>query len=109
MTILDKDSKFFGAFTEACDLLQLNRHVLSGGNHNPTMVKRFNRYLNKGLKVMSNERGSIPVAMEAILPHKTDKSFWQIKRILQYRFTLTAEFLLYLTLTNLPIIFITVQ
>jgi hypothetical protein len=31
------------------------------------MVKQVNRYLNKGLKVMSNKRGSVWVAMEAIL------------------------------------------
>jgi hypothetical protein len=37
--VLDKDSKFFGAFKEACNLLQLNQHVLSGGNHNPMMVE----------------------------------------------------------------------
>jgi hypothetical protein len=36
--VLDKDSKFFGAFKEACDLLQLNQHGLSGGNHVPMMV-----------------------------------------------------------------------
>ena len=65
--VLDKDSKFFGAFKEACDLLQLNCHVLSGGNHNPMMVERVNRYLNKGLKIMTNERGSVRIAMEAIL------------------------------------------
>jgi len=65
--VLDKDSKFFGAFKEACDLLQLNHHVLSGGNHNPMMVERVNRYLNKGLKVMTNERGLVRIAMEAIL------------------------------------------
>jgi hypothetical protein len=65
--VLDKDSKFFGAFKEACNLLQLNRHVLSGGNHNPMMVECVNRYLNKGLKVMTNERGSVRIAMEAIL------------------------------------------
>ncbi len=29
--------------------------------------------------------------------HKTDKSFWQIKLILQYRFNVTVVFLLYLT------------
>jgi hypothetical protein len=65
--VLDKDSKFFGAFKEAVNLLQINRHVLSGGNHNPMLVERVNRYLNKGLKIMTNERDSIRVAMEAIL------------------------------------------
>ena len=65
--VLDKDSNFFGAFKEAVDLLQINRHVLSGGNHNPMLVERVNRYLNKGLKIMTNERDSVWVAMEAIL------------------------------------------
>ena len=65
--VLDKDSKFFGEFKEAVDLLQINCHVLSGGNHNPMLVERVNRYLNKGLKIMTNERDSVRVAMEAIL------------------------------------------
>jgi hypothetical protein len=65
--VLDKDSKFFGAFKEACDLLQINRHILSGGNHNLILVEHVNRYLNKGLKLMTNERGSVGIAMEAIL------------------------------------------
>jgi hypothetical protein len=65
--VLDKDSRFFGAFKEACDLLQLNCHVLLGGNHNPMMVEPVNCYLNKGLKVMTNERSSMRIAMEAIL------------------------------------------
>jgi hypothetical protein len=67
MIVLDKDNKFFEAFKEACDLLQINWHVLSGGNHNPMLVERVNRYLNKGLKVITNERGSVRIAMEAIL------------------------------------------
>ncbi len=46
MIILDKDSKFFGAFKEACNLLQLNHQVLLVGNHNPVMVKHVNSYLN---------------------------------------------------------------
>ncbi len=43
------------------------------------------------------------------LHHKTDKSFWQIKRLLQYRFNVTVVILLYLTRTNLPVIFNTVR
>jgi hypothetical protein len=65
--VLDKDSKFFGVCCEALDLLQINCHVLSGGNHNPMLVKCVNHYINKGLKIMTNERGSIQVALEAIL------------------------------------------
>ena len=41
--------------------------MLSGGNHNPMLVERVNRYLKMGLKVMTNERDSVCFAMEAIL------------------------------------------
>ena len=66
-SVLDKDSKFFGVCREALDILKINCHVLSGGNHNPMLVERINRYLNKGLKIMTNERESVRVALEAIL------------------------------------------
>ncbi len=67
--MLDKDSKFFGVFKEAVDLLQINCHVLSGGNRNDNgmLVERINCYLNKGLKIMTNKRDSVRVAMEGIL------------------------------------------
>ena len=65
--VLDKDSKFLGVFKESLDLLKIHYHILSGENHNPMMVERINRYLNKGLKIMTNERGSVRVAMESIL------------------------------------------
>jgi hypothetical protein len=64
---LDKDSKFFGVRREAMDPLQINCHVLSGGNHNPMLVERLNRYLNEGLQIMANERDSNRIALEAIL------------------------------------------
>jgi hypothetical protein len=67
MAVLDKDSKFFGVCREALDLLQIHCHVLSGSNHNPMLVKHINWYLNKGLRVMCNERDSVQVALEAIL------------------------------------------
>ena len=65
--VLDKDSKFLGVCRESLDLLHINCHILSGGNHNPMLVKCINHYLNKGLKIMTNERDSIRVALEAIL------------------------------------------
>ncbi len=52
--VLDKDSKFFGVCREAIDLLQINCHALSSTNHNPMIIKRINRYLTKGLKIMCN-------------------------------------------------------
>jgi hypothetical protein len=48
-------------------LLQLNHHILLGNNHNLMMVERVNRYLNKGLKIMANECGTVRIATEAIL------------------------------------------
>jgi hypothetical protein len=65
--ILNKDSKFFEVCWEALDLLQINCHILSGGNHNPMLVEQLNRYLNKGLRIMTNKRDSTWVALEAIL------------------------------------------
>jgi hypothetical protein len=64
---LDKDRKFFGVCREALDLLQINPHVLSSGNHNPMLVERLNQYLNKGLRIMTNECNSNCIALEAIL------------------------------------------
>ena len=65
--VLDKDSKFFSVFRATCDLLNINCHVLSGDNHDAMIVERLNRYLNKGLTVLSNERDSVRIAQEAIL------------------------------------------
>jgi hypothetical protein len=65
--VLNKDTKFFGTFKEACDHLQLNCHVLMGYNHNLMMVECINRYLNKGMKFMANKQGTGRIAMEAIL------------------------------------------
>jgi hypothetical protein len=65
--VLDKDSKFFGVCHKALDLLQINCHVLLGDNHNPMIVEHVNRYLTKGLKIMTNERDSVRIALEAIL------------------------------------------
>ena len=42
-------------------------------------------------------------------PNKTDKSFWRIKRFLQYRFNITVVFLLYLTCLNAPVIYNTIH
>ena len=65
--VIDKDSKFLSVFRESMDLLKINFHMLSGDNHNPMLVERINRYLNKGLRIMTNERGTVRVAMECIL------------------------------------------
>jgi hypothetical protein len=41
--------------------------LLSGENHDGMLVERINRYLNKGLKVMTIERDSVRVATEVLL------------------------------------------
>ncbi len=64
---LDKDSKFFGVCCKALNLLHVNCHVLSGNNHNPMIVKQVNQYLMMGLKIMTNKRNSVRVALEATL------------------------------------------
>jgi hypothetical protein len=65
--VLNKDSKFFGVCWESLNLLKIKCHVLSGGNHNPMLVERINRYLNKGLKIMVNEQDSPRIALKEIL------------------------------------------
>ncbi len=64
---IEKDTKFYGVCREALDLLHINCHVLSGNNYNPMMVEGVNRYLMKGLKIMTYERDSIHITLEAIL------------------------------------------
>jgi hypothetical protein len=65
--VVDKDSKFLGVFAETARLLSINIHVLSGGNHNPMIVERVNRFLNASLTIFCNERGTNRVAEEGIL------------------------------------------
>eukprot|EP01082_Thalassiosira_pseudonana_P008343 g7453.t1 g7453 contig24:661092-664348(-) len=66
--VLDKDSKFYSVFRETCDLLGINTHTLSAGNHDGMAVERINRYLNKTMKIFTSERGSDPrVAHEGLL------------------------------------------
>eukprot|EP00970_Alexandrium_tamarense_P010232 scaffold2050_cov108-Alexandrium_tamarense.AAC.4 len=56
--VLDKDSKFYSVFRETCDLLGINTHTLSAGNHDGMAVERINRYLNKTMKMFTSERES---------------------------------------------------
>jgi hypothetical protein len=65
--ILDKNSRFYGVCCVALDLLQINRHIISGNNHNQMIVERVNQYLTKGLKKMTNEHHSVYIALKAIL------------------------------------------
>ena len=65
--IVDADSKFKATFTEVIKLLHLNKHEISKGNHQVMLVERFNRYLNKVLKIFNNERGTNRAFVEGAL------------------------------------------
>eukprot|EP00956_Cyclotella_meneghiniana_P037713 scaffold143282_cov76-Cyclotella_meneghiniana.AAC.4 len=65
--VIDKASAFFGVFRQVVYLLNLNCHVISSENHDAMLCERLNRFLVKGLKVMSNERQSVRISAEAIL------------------------------------------
>ena len=65
--IIDADSKFKATFSEVIDFLKLNKYELSKGNHQAMLVERFNKYLNKALKIFTNERSSNRTYVEGAL------------------------------------------
>ena len=65
--IVDADSKFKATFSEVISLLNLNKHELSKGNHQAMLVERFNRYLNKVMKIFTNESNSTRTYVEGAL------------------------------------------
>ena len=65
--VLDKDSKLYAIFSQSCLLLDLNVHTVSSENHDAIIVERVNQYLNKGLNIFTQERGTPAVSIEAIL------------------------------------------
>jgi hypothetical protein len=65
--VLDKVCKYLGVCRKALDLLHINCHVLSGGNHNLILVECLSCYLNKGLQIITNEQDSNCIALEATL------------------------------------------
>ena len=66
--VLDKDSKFYSTFRDAAELLKINTHTLSRANHDPMLVERLNRYLNKFLKIfVAEHNGDARAAYEGLL------------------------------------------
>ena len=64
--VLDIDSKFYAVFSQSCLLLDLYVHTVGSENHDAIIVERVSRYLNKGLKIFTQERGTPAVSREAI-------------------------------------------
>ena len=58
--VLDKDSKFYATFAQTCQLMNLNVHTVSSENHEPMIVERINRYLNKGIKILQKNAAPRP-------------------------------------------------
>eukprot|EP00978_Attheya_sp_CCMP212_P003451 scaffold7141_cov56-Attheya_sp.AAC.1 len=67
MIITDPDSKFKKEFKEMTKLLKLKHHLVARGNHNAIFVERFNRFLNSGLRVFNNDRGTNRVFVEGAM------------------------------------------
>ena len=65
--VVDKASVFLSVCAETAQLLGINIHVLSGENHDPMIVERINRFLNRCLTISCNERGTTKVAQEGVL------------------------------------------
>jgi hypothetical protein len=63
--VVDDDSKLKGVFKEMCLSLRLDYILLSKGNHQGMRCERFNRYLNKVLKIECSKRGTNRVFVEA--------------------------------------------
>ena len=66
LIVMDPDSKFKKEFKEMCSLLQITPHISAKGNHNATIVERFNKFLNSGMRVFNSERGSNRVFIKAV-------------------------------------------
>ena len=65
--ILDRDSKVFATFQKTCELLNLNVHILSSGNHDAMIAERVNRFLNSGMKNLCQDQGSTMIGCKTIL------------------------------------------
>ena len=66
--VIDADKKFYNTFRQMCKLLHLNVHTVSGENHDLMLVERVKLYLNKGLTIFTQERGTPAISREAAFP-----------------------------------------
>ena len=51
LVAMDDDTLFKGAFTAACDSLQLKYECVSRGNYKVVLVDKFHRFLNKTVTI----------------------------------------------------------
>ena len=67
LLVVDADTKFMAVFTTMCKFLTIKLHTLSKGNHKGQLVERFNKYLNKAVKIALNDRSDNKSWVEAAL------------------------------------------
>ena len=65
--VLYTNNNFYNTFRQMCELLRLNVHTISGENHDPMLVEHVYLYLNKGLKIFTQKRGTPAISREAVL------------------------------------------
>jgi hypothetical protein len=59
MVVVDDGSTFKGLFVEMCKKIKLRFHVVAINNHQALCVERFHVFLNKTLRIATNDRDSI--------------------------------------------------
>jgi hypothetical protein len=59
MVVVDDGSTFKGIFVEMCKIIKLRCHVVARNNHQALCVELFQVFLNKTLRIATNDRDSI--------------------------------------------------
>jgi hypothetical protein len=65
LVVVDDGSNFKGLFIAICDILSIDVHVAACGIHKTVGVKRFHQFLNKAAAIVSNDRGTNTIFVEA--------------------------------------------
>ena len=67
LLVTDADSKFKGEFKIVAEILKITHHPVARGNHDPVLVKKFNRMLKSSLTIFTNDRKRTRVFVEGAL------------------------------------------
>eukprot|EP00978_Attheya_sp_CCMP212_P008208 scaffold19187_cov69-Attheya_sp.AAC.2 len=65
IVVVDEGSTFNPAFVDMCACLKLRCHVCARGNHKAVGVEHFHKFLNRAVTIVSNDRGTPAVFVEA--------------------------------------------
>ena len=67
VVVIDDGSTFRGLFEEMCSLLKIRFHAAAKRNHKSIGVEKFHAFLNKGVTIYAEERGSNECFVEAAM------------------------------------------